>query len=386
MSPTGNVTELTYENKKLYLVGTAHVSKSSVEEVRRVIDEVRPDTVCVELDKTRHEALVDESRWRKLDIFQVIKQKKVLMLMASLGLSVYQRRLGDKLGVKPGAEMLAAIEKANEIDAQIVLADRDIQATLKRTWAALSFWSKAKVTAGLLTAVTSTEEITEERIEQLKDRDTLNETLVELAKVLPQVKEPLIDERDRFLMSSIREAPGEKIVAVVGAAHVQGMVSHLDTAVDREDLSKIPPPPWSREVLKWVIPMIVLGAFYYGYTQHEGETFEKMLYAWVLPNSIMAGLLAIVAGAKPLTVLTVTVASPITSLNPTIGAGMVGGLVEAWLRRPTVADCERIPEESTTLRGIYRNKFTRVLLVAVLSTIGSALGAYVGAGWVVTLL
>lgn len=383
---SGNVTELSYEGREIFLVGTAHVSKNSVEEVRRVIDEVQPDTVCVELDKTRHEALVDEARWQRLDIFQVIKQKKVLMLMASLALSAYQRRLGDKLGVKPGAEMLAALEKATEIKAEVVLADRDIQATLKRTWAKLSFWSKAKVTGGLITALTAADEITEERIEQLKDRDTLNETLAELAKFLPQVKEPLIDERDRYLMSAIREAPGKRIVAVVGAAHVEGMVSHLNSDVDREALSRIPPPTLTSQLIKWIIPMIVIGAFYYGYTEHEGETLEKMIYAWVLPNSILAGLMAIIAGAKPLTVLTVIVASPITSLNPTIGAGMVGGLVEAWLRKPTVRDCERIPEDSTSIRGVYRNPFLRVLLVALLATMGSALGAYVGATWVVTLL
>ncbi len=383
---SGNVTELSYEGREIFLVGTAHVSKNSVEEVRRVIDEVQPDTVCVELDKTRHEALVDEARWQRLDIFQVIKQKKVLMLMASLALSAYQRRLGDKLGVKPGAEMLAALEKATEIKAEVVLADRDIQATLKRTWAKLSFWSKAKVTGGLITALTAADEITEERIEQLKDRDTLNETLAELAKFLPQVKEPLIDERDRYLMSAIREAPGKRIVAVVGAAHVEGMVSHLNSDVDREALSRIPPPTLTSQLIKWIIPMIMIGTFYYGYTEHEGETLEKMIYAWVLPNSILAGLMAIIAGAKPLTVLTVIVASPITSLNPTIGAGMVGGLVEAWLRKPTVRDCERIPEDSTSIRGVYRNPFLRVLLVALLATMGSALGAYVGATWVVTLL
>ena len=247
---SGNVTELSYEGREIFLVGTAHVSKNSVEEVRRVIDEVQPDTVCVELDKTRHEALVDEARWQRLDIFQVIKQKKVLMLMASLALSAYQRRLGDKLGVKPGAEMLAALEKATEIKAEVVLADRDIQATLKRTWAKLSFWSKAKVTGGLITALTAADEITEERIEQLKDRDTLNETLAELAKFLPQVKEPLIDERDRYLMSAIREAPGKRIVAVVGAAHVEGMVSHLNSDVDREALSRIPPPTLTSQLIK----------------------------------------------------------------------------------------------------------------------------------------
>lgn len=387
MPSLGNVTQLSYDGRDIYLVGTAHVSLQSVEEVRRVIDELQPDTVCVELDKTRHESMVDPSRWSKLDIFQVIKQKKVLMLMASLALSVYQRKIGNKLGVKPGAEMLAACEKATEINAELVLADRDIQATLKRTWAALSLWSKAKIIGLLMTAMTSpNDEFTEERIEELKQHDTLNEALAELAAFLPQLKTPLIDERDQYLMSSIREAPGKKIVAVVGAAHVQGMVKHLNSEVDREQLTVIPPPSLFGRSLKWVIPIIVLGAFYYGYVNHEPTTFERMLYAWILPNAISAAVFAIAAGAKLITVVTVAIASPITSLNPTIGAGMVGGLVEAWLRKPTVGDCESVPEDSVTIRGIYRNRFTRVLLVAVLSTIGSALGAYVGAGWVIAYL
>jgi pheromone shutdown protein TraB len=164
------------------------------------------------------------------------------------------------------------------------------------------------------------------------------------------------------------------------------MLAHLGEHVDRQELSRIPPPSRLVQVLKWVIPAIVLSAFYYGYTQHSGEDFRKMLYAWILPNSVMAGLLSIVAGAKPLTVLVAFVASPITSLNPTIGAGMVAGLVEAWLRRPTVHDCEHVSEDILSLRTIYKNRFTRVLLVALLATIGSALGAWIGAGWVVSLL
>jgi pheromone shutdown-related protein TraB len=208
----------------------------------------------------------------------------------------------------------------------------------------------------------------------------------ELARVMPGVKEPLIDERDRFLMSMIREAPGKKIVAVVGAGHVAGMLAHLDEPVDREALSTIPPPRTGTQLLKWVIPLIVLSAFYYGYTKHSGEDFRHMIYAWILPNSIAAAVLSAVAGAKPLTVATAFVASPITSLNPTIGAGMVAGLVEAWLRKPTVADCQRISDDILTLRGVYANRFTRVLLVAVMASIGSALGAWIGASWIVALL
>lgn len=381
-----NVTRLEHAGKEIFLVGTAHISQKSVEEVRHVIDAVRPDTVCVELDRTRFESLVDESRWRRLDIFQVIREKKILFFFASLVLSAYQRKLGERVGVRPGAELLAAVEGAEAAGAELVLADRDIQATLKRSFASLSLGNKIKLLAVLLGAFFATNEITEEQIEELKDRDTISEMMRAFAQEMPQLQIPLIDERDRYLMSSIQEAPGRRIVAVVGAGHVAGMVEYLGQSVDRQALSVIPSPSPLTRALKWVIPVIVLGAFYFGYREHSGEGLSRMLYAWVLPNSIAAGVLSALAGARPLTILVAFIASPITSLNPTIGAGIVAGLCEAYLRKPTVHDCEHINEAMLTLKGMYKNPFTRVLLVAIGATIGSAVGAWIGATWVVTLL
>jgi pheromone shutdown-related protein TraB len=303
-----------------------------------------------------------------------------------MALAAYQRRLGQRLGVKPGAELVAAVHKAKEVGAELVLADRDIQATLKRTWANLSFVNKVKLTASLLAAPFSVDEITEEQIEELKDRDTISELMHEFARLMPRAKAPLIDERDRYLMSSIQEAPGRRVVGVVGAGHIEGILSHLGQQVDREQLCQLPRPSKLTTALKWAIPIIVLAAFYRGYAEHAGEGLRRMVYAWIIPNSVAAAVGGILAGAKPLTVLVGLVASPITSLNPTIGAGMVAGLVEAWLRKPTVADCEHINEDVMTLRGAYRNRFTRVLLVTLLVTIGSAVGAWIGATWVVTLL
>lgn len=386
MVEAGHVSRVEYEGKEIFIVGTAHISRRSVEEVRRVIDDVRPDTVCVELDEMRFDTLVNGERWRKLDVFSVIRQKRVLFLLTSLALSTYQRRMGERLGVRPGEELLAAVEKAREVGAELVLADRDVQATLKRTWANLSFWNKMRLGSELLVAPFAVSEVDEERIEQLKDRDTITEMMNEVAQALPGVKEPLIDERDRFLMSKVQEAPGRRIVAVVGAGHVQGMLSHLGETVDREALSQLPPPSRLVKALKWVIPTIVLLAFYWGYQKHAGEGLQKMLLAWVLPNSIFAALLGIAALAHPLTVLIAFIASPITSLNPTISAGVVAGLVEAWLRRPTVEDCEGIQDAVRSLRGVYQNRVTRVLLVAAAVTLGSAIGAWVGVPLVVMLL
>jgi pheromone shutdown-related protein TraB len=383
-----NVTRVDYRGKELILIGTAHVSPKSVEEVQEVIDRERPDSVCVELDEIRYRSLTDDEYWRKLDIFQVVKQKKVGLLLANTALSSIQRRIGKKLGVQPGAEMLAAVRKAEEVGAELVLADRNIQCTFRRTWRNLSWWNQSKLLTVLLMAPFSSieDEIGEAEIEQLKEHGQMTDMLTEFARAMPQVKAPLIDERNQYLISKVREAPGKRVVAVVGAAHVPGMLEELEKAVDRDALDQVPPPSRLGEALKWVIPVVVLGAFAYGYFKLEQQTFEQMIYAWLLPNALFALIGTAIAGGKPLTILTAAVASPITSLNPALPVGVVTGLVEAWLRRPTVEDCERITEDISSLRGIYRNRFTRVLLVVVLSIFGSALGAWVGGAWVVKLL
>lgn len=384
-STSGSVTRLEYQGRVLHLIGTAHVSQKSVDEVARVIRELEPDTVCIELDQTRYDMLVDPKRWRTLDIFQVIRERKLLFLLTSLALSSYQRRLGEKLGVRPGAEMLAAIEHAEAIGAKVVLADRDIQATLKRTWAALSLWDKLQLIGVLVGSMFAKGEISAEQIEALKDRDAISEVIREFAEVMPRLQRPLIDERDRYLISSIREAPGRSIVGVVGAGHVDGMIRYLTTEVDREALSRIPSPSLLSRAAQWIIPAIVLGAFAIGYHQHEAQGLKQMVLAWVLPTSVLAGVFSILAGAKLVTVLATSMASPLTTLNPTIGAGMVAGFVEAWLRKPTVEDCEGLSRVAS-LRDWYGNRFARVLLVAFGATIGASLGAYVGAAWIVKLL
>lgn len=383
MEPGPNVTVLEGEGRTTYIVGTAHISRKSVEEVRRTIEAVRPDTVCVELCQTRYDAMMDPARWRKLDIFQVMRQRKVLFLLANLGLSAYQRRLGETLGVEPGAELREAIAAAESVGARVVLADRDIQATLKRTWANLGFFTKLKVLGSLLDGFFAKDEpLTEEDLEKLKERDHLGDMMKEFARVLPEVKAPLIDERDAYLMSAVEEAPGERVVAVVGAGHVEGMVARQGQRADRDALSVIPPPSRWVGLLKWIIPALMLAAFYFGWREHAGTGLYELVMAWVIPNSIAAAVLTLLAGGKLLSVLTAAIASPITSLNPTIGAGMVVGPVEAWLRKPTVEDCERLNRDMLTLRGMYQNPFSRVLLVTVASTLGSALGAWVGAAWV----
>ncbi len=386
MAFSDNVSILERDGKTFYIVGTAHVSQKSVDEVREVVREVKPDTVCVELCETRYKTLMDDSQWKKLNIIEVLKQGKALMLLSNLALSSFQKKIGEKLGVKPGAELMAAVETAEEVDARLVLADRDIQVTLKRTWRNLPFWKKMMALGGLVESVFTREEISEEELEKLKERDQLSDMMQEFAKVMPEVKEPLIDERDRFLMSKIEEAEGETIVAVVGAGHVEGMKQSFGQTIDREAINQLPPPSMTVKVLKWLIPAIILSLFAYGYYQRRDESLEQMFWAWILPNSVLTGLFTLLGGGKLVSAIVGVLAAPITSLNPTIGAGMVVGLVEAFLRKPTVADCERIPEDIKTWRGFFRNPFTKVLLIFFLATLGSAIGTFIGGAWLASIV
>ena len=387
MESSGCITRVEHDGKDITIVGTAHVSQKSVDEVRRVILELKPDTVCVELDQGRYESLVDDTRFRKLDLFQVIKQKRVLYVLANLALAAYQKKIGDKIGVKPGAELLAAVQTCEAVGAKLVLADREIQATLKRTWSNISIWNKVRLAGSLLTAPLAVEEISAEQVERLKERDTISDMLAELSTLVPGLKEPLIDERDQYLASSVSLAPGRKLVAVVGAGHVQGVLVNLGRRVDRALLEKLPRPSRLRRAIGWSIPMIALGCFCLcGWRSHSNEALYHMLLAWVLPTSLACALCTAMAGAHPIAIIAGLLTAPIAALNPLIGAGMVTALVQAWVRRPSVANCEAIPKSISSVRGWYRNPATRVLLVFLLSSVGAAIGTLIGITWVVSLV
>ncbi len=383
---SSNVTVLEQDNRTIYLVGTAHVSDASVQEVQQVIEQVQPDVVCIELCQARYNALTSDAAWKNLDVFKVIREGKTLFLLANLAIGAYQRRIGQELGVKPGAELLAAAEKAKDVGARIELIDRDIHVTLKRTWANLGFWDKAGLLGAIIESVFSREKVSATDIENLKQQAHLSEMLNEFAKEMPKIKKPLIDERDQYLASGVNLAEGKKIVVVVGAAHVPGMRETFGKPVDRSVLEALPPPSRLMKALNWLFPLAILAALVYGIYDRKGSSTEDLLMAWILPTSLMCFLFTAVAGAKLLSLASAALAAPITTLLPVIGAGMVVGLVEAWLRRPTVEDCEHINQDVQTWRGVYRNPVTRVLLVTVALTMGAALGAWIGLSWIVALL
>jgi pheromone shutdown-related protein TraB len=385
-----SVTTLEHEGTTYFVIGTAHVSQRSVDEVRQVIAEVKPDLVCVELCKPRHEALTKDSAFRDLDVFKVVREGRTLYLLAHLALSSYQRRIGASLGVKPGSELLAAIKVANEHDIPVELIDRDINITLKRTWANLGLWKRSMLLSSLLVGWEDGkgEVVTEKTVEDLKEPKALSEMLTELGKAVPEVKGPLVDERDRYLSSKMIDAGRgkKKVVAVVGAAHVPGMTANLGTTVDRAALDKLPPPSLFWQVVKWGIPALFIAALIYGWRWSTSTSLAEMMLAWILPTSIGAGGMTLLAGGSILSIISALLVAPIAAIHPLLGTGMVVGVVEAWRRKPSVSDCERLPDDVQSLKGFWRNPVTRILLIAVASGIGTAVGFWVGVGWVASLL
>jgi pheromone shutdown-related protein TraB len=295
----------------------------------------------------------------------------------NLILAYFQRKLGKNLGVKPGEEMLRAVQTAESVGASIHLADRDIRVTLSRTWRLMRLWSKLKLISQLLVSSGELDELTPDDIEELKRKDVLESLLNEIGESMPEIRSVLIDERDRYLTEKIRNSPGEKIVAVVGAGHVSGIQKYWETPVDLEALNRIPPGGRWKGIVKWGIPLLIIGIFIAGFFNADPSAGMDLIQYWVLANGILGGLGALIAFAHPITILSAVLASPLTSLNPTMAAGWVAGLVEAFIGKPKVLDFENLTKDLTSVRGFWRNKITRILLVVVFTNIGSSIGTFI---------
>ncbi len=372
--------------KEFLIVGTAHVSKESTDLVKATIEEEKPDTVCVELCDSRFQSIRHKNRWQDMNIIKVIKEKKTFLLLSNLLLASFQKRIADKLDIQPGAEMIQAIDSADAIEANIILADRDIRITLSRIWRVTGLWSKLKIIFQLALSLGNVDEITEQDIEKMKQEDMLQSLLSEVEKSLPVLREILIDERDRYLAQKIKMSPGNKIVAVVGAGHVPGILKYWEEEIDTSALEEIPPKGKLSGVLKWLLPSLILALFIFGFIYGGFGTGTDMLTWWVMANGILAGLGATLALAHPLTILSAVLAAPLTSLNPLIAAGWVSGLVEAFASRPKVRDMERLPKDIMTIKGFWKNKLTRILLVVVFTNLGSTIGTLVAIPLMLKLL
>jgi pheromone shutdown-related protein TraB len=372
--------------KEITLIGTAHVSRESIDEVRRVIQEEHPAAVCVELDQGRYGSMTEKENWERLNVAKVFKEGKGFLLIANLVLSGFQRRLGDELGVKPGEEMKTAVETARELGIPFYFCDREVQITLRRAWARCGLWNKCKLLASLLSGAFSTEKLSEAEIENLKQASELDGMMAELSDYLPPVKSTLIDERDRYLAARIwQSAQGlsAPVAAVVGAGHLQGIRRQLEqiaaggTPIDTADLDSIPKGGFLNKAAGWIIPVLIAALIAAGFLRSGADVSIAMLLRWVLLNGSLAALGTIVALGHPLSVLVSFVGAPIATINPFIGVGLFSGIIEATLRKPRVEDAQNIAADVSSIKGIYRNRISRALLVFFLSTLGGAIGNFI---------
>lgn len=367
------------------LIGTAHVSRASAEAVRELSSSGNYDAIAVELCQARYDALTAERKWTDLDLYKIIREGKAGLVMANLALSAYQRRIAEQFGIEPGAEMRAAAVAAKEQGLPLQLVDRDLATTLKRSYASVPWYKRLYLMAGLALGMVSSEEIDEESIEKLKEGDILESTFTEFAEQSPELYEALIAERDRYMAARLREEnkdkAGSKVLVVIGAGHMDGLGRHLegenaDPVEIRSRLEVMPKRSRWPRLIPWLIMALIVTGFVIGFSRSP-ELGWQLVFIWVVINGGLAALGALLARGHPLTVLSALVAAPLTSLNPTIAAGMVTGLVESWLRKPRVSDLENLRFDITTVKGWFRNPATRILLVFFLSNLGSAIGTWV---------
>jgi len=368
------------DGRQIILVGTAHVSKESVDEVSGYIDSEEPDHICLELDDGRFKNKEEKSSWSDMDIKKVLKEGKGFLLVANMALASFQKRMGNQTDSAPGEEILGAARIAKEREIPYSLCDRDIQITFKRAWRLSNLWNKAKLIATIISAVFSNEKISKEDLEELKKSDVMQSMMDEMAKELPSVKAVLIDERDRYLATSIYLAPGDKKLAVIGAGHQNGIIKMMEKLESGElktnldDITDVPPAGKGGKILSWAFPILIIGFLLFGFINFGQQEGIKMFGYWLAVNMSFTALGAILSLAHPLNTLVSILSAPLTSLHPGIGIGMVSGLMEATLRKPKVKDFENLSDDAITFKGWYKNRVLHILLVFLLTSFGASIG------------
>lgn len=367
---------LNYQDKTITLIPTAHVSKDSAELAGQLIDQLHPDAICIELDEDRYKSLTNPKNYQNTDLSRIIKQHKVGFMLVNLILSNYQKKIASQLGSKSGNEMLVGIDKSKELNVPLVLADRKIQTTFSRIWARLGLKDKIKLISILFSSADDDEAITEEDLKNLQQTDMLQAALKEVSEAFPNITDVLVVERDKYLATKIKQAPGKNIVAILGAAHTIGIQKYINEDYDISELDVVPPKKKSSQIIKWIIPAILIVAIIASFSINPDMGWQQ-IKGWFLINGSLSALGALLALAHPLTILVSFVAAPITSLNPLLAAGWFAGLTEAALRKPKVEDFENLSHDMNSFKGFIHNRVTKILLVVILANIGSSIGTFI---------
>ena len=390
MSNTKKV--LTLNGRTITLIGTAHISQDSINEVTEAIKTQKPDCVAIELDQKRCDSIKNPDSWRQLDIVKVLKRGEGFLLLANLVLASFQKRMGQNVGVRPGDEMVAAMKVAEELNIPTTMVDRPIQTTLRRAWAKNSLWGKCKLLSAMISSAFTSEKISSEEIEELKNNSEMDSMMKELSDYMPTVKEVLIDERDKYLASHIWESEGSNIIAVLGAGHLPGVQAYLEKiaagqeSTDTTEIANIPNKTLGAKIKGWIIPAIIViligMGFYFG-GKNKGT---ELVLSWVLWNGALSAIGSIIAAAHPLTILVSFIGAPITSLCPFVGVGFLTGITQAFICKPKVKDIEDLSTDAGSLKGFYKNRVLKVLLVFILSSLGSSIGTFVSGADIISKL
>lgn len=370
---------------QITVLGTAHVSRVSADKVKELIQSGLYDAVAIELCTQRHHALVNPDALAKMDLFKVIREGKAAMVAATLALSAFQQRIADQMGIKPGAELHAAIHYAAERHLPVILIDRDIGTTLRRVYRNVPFWHRVHLLAGLLASVLSRQQVTESEIEKLKQGDILASAFARFEQERKYIYTPLVAERDHYMAARLenefQSRSYKHILAVVGAGHLQGIDAHLRQGVVNPAgaialLDTLPKASAWGIIIPWILVLTILIGFVIGF-QKNPDLGWQLIVDWVVISGGLSAFGALLAGAHPVTLAATFCAAPITILNPFIGVGMVSAPVEVWMRKPKVGDFDSLREDAKSVRGWWNNRVTRTLLVFILSSIGASIGAFV---------
>lgn len=368
--------KVSLDGKEVVIVGTAHVSEESVRLVRETIEKEKPDVVAVELCEQRHQSLMDEKKWEETEITEVIKTGRTHLFLIQLMLANFQRRIGDKVRVKPGAEMKKAVDIAREMDIRVELVDRDVRVTLKRAFDHMTLAEKSKLAYDFISGVLEGEDINKEVIEKLKEKDVLTEMLEDIGREIPSVKKVLIDERDEYIAHRIRKIRGNRVVAVVGAGHVEGITKNLrkiaDASIDERisRLEEVQEKKGPLRHLAWIIPAAIVALFLAGLVKHDASYTFDMMVKLFLAQGTLAAIGAAIAMAHPLTIAITFISAPFTLLHPFIAVGWVSALVELKLRKPTVRDFKGLMDLNR-LGDYWRNRVTRIFLILIMANLGA---------------
>ncbi len=381
------IEKISYRGKEILLLGTAHISKRSAQEVKEAIEQEKPDVVGIELDAKRFAQLREGEKWQSTNISQIISSGQTYLFLLTIMLSNFQRSLGSQVGVKPGAEMIEAVNAAQEKKIPIALLDRDVNVTLKRAIQKMSLWEKIHFISSTFSGFFAEEKaaLTPEIIEELKDKDLLSKLMQQLGKEMPSIKGVLVDERDQFIANSIVSTPGNKILAVVGAGHVEGIKNSIGREIDIASISKVEKGMDWLKIIQWAVPAVFLAVIAAIFLTKGASVTLGAIGLWILTTGICAGLGALFARAHPYSIVAALISAPFTTLHPLLAAGMFSAYVEAKIKNPQVRDFEGL-RNLNSLSDFAGNQVTKILLVAALTNIGATIGTVVAFPLVASLL